>query len=456
MPHLLQNLKNKFSDRHDAAPPPAPPSAATTSAAPSTQPSSSADVAAPAASAPSQPQQAAMDEGEVEDEEDQQALVVPKVHGAYFANWGIYARNYKPQQVPCANLSHVFYAFADVDPATGAVLLTDAWADEQIHYDGDSWNDAGTNLYGNFKQFLLLKKKFRHLKLLLSIGGWTFAPHFAPMAKSATRRAKFVSSAIEILENSGLDGIDIDWEYPADDGQAQNFVSLLKELRAGLTAHQAKKKESNPYLLTIAAPCGEDHYKILRIGEMDRYLDFWNLMAYDFAGSWSATAGHQANLFGPAPSVRTAVNYYVEKNAPPHKLVLGMPLYGRCFQNTDGPGKPFSGVGQGSWEAGNYDYKNLPLKGAVEKYDGTLGASWSYDSGKREFVTYDTPRMARRKCLYISRKRLRGAMWWELSGDGQGDRSLVSIVAKELGNLDQTLNHLSFPGSKWDNVRKGI
>nr|AAG35111.1 chitinase [Ustilago maydis] len=473
--------------------PPSPTKAATASAAGSvpqtptatapeaSTPSSSTQPESPVASAPSStsppsttpttPASNTTPASEIQNNIDSQGhdfttngAVVPRVNLAYFTNWGIYGRKYSPLDVPYCNLTHVLYAFADVNPDTGECFLTDLWADEQIHYTGDSWNDTGNNLYGNFKQFLLLKKKNRALKLMLSVGGWTFGPHFAPMAADAKKRAKFVSTAITILENDGLDGIDIDWEYPSDSTQAANFVLLLKELRAGLTAHQAKKNETNPYLLSIAAPCGPDHYKVLQVAKMDQYLDFWNLMAYDFAGSWSALTGHQANLWnikGAPPSADDSINYYIGQGVVSHKLVLGIPLYGRGFENTDGPQQPYRGTGQGTWEAGNWDYKFLPVKGAKEMINTKIAASWSYDSAKREFISYDTPQNVLLKCQYIRNKRLRGAMFWELSGDatksqGGAERSLIALTAKNMGTLDATLNHISYPFSKWDNVKNGL
>jgi chitinase len=89
---------------------------------------------------------------------------------------------------------------------SGEVVLSDIWADQDIHYPGDSWNDQGKNLYGNFKALYNLKKQNRHLKVLLSIGGWTYSPSFHPVVVNPSLRAKFVQSSIQLLEDYGIDG----------------------------------------------------------------------------------------------------------------------------------------------------------------------------------------------------------------------------------------------------------
>jgi len=159
------------------------------------------------------------------------------------------------------------------------------------------------------------------------------------------------------------------------------------------------------------------------------------MQAYDYSGSWDQAAGHQANLF-PSSSchsctpfnTQSVIDVYVAQGVPANKIVLGMPLYGRAFTNTDGLGKPYQGTGQGSWEAGVWDYKALPQPGAHECFDGEAGASYSYDNGTKTLVTYDTLDMACKKAQYIKQHNLGGAMWWELSGDRQDERSIVSNV----------------------------
>ncbi|KAF8161086.1 glycoside hydrolase family 18 protein [Crassisporium funariophilum] len=389
----------------------------------------------------------------------------------YFVNWGIYGRKFPPSLIPAKDLTHILYAFANVKPDSGEVYLSDLWADQDIHYPGDSWNDVGNNLYGNLKAIYNLKKQNRHLKVLLSIGGWTYSPSFHPVVVNPALRAKFVETSVKILEDYGLDGLDVDYEYPTNDEQARGYVELLKEMRIALNQKAQKKGNGCKFYLTIAAPCGPDNYKKLRVAEMDKSLDFWNLMAYDFSGSWDTVANHQANVYGGPISASTAVDWYIGEGVMRDKLVLGVPLYGRSFMNNDGPGKSFSGGGPGTWEAGVYDYRALPLPGSTVHHDSKNMASWTYDGTKREMISFDSEDVAKWKGQYIKQEQLGGSMFWELSGDKgssregmeggpgkdvQPGKSLVTIVKDSMGGLERSNNWLSYTESKFDNMKKGM
>lgn len=209
---------------------------------------------------------------------------------------------------------------------------------------------------------------------------------------------------------------------------------------------------------------------------MDKHLDFWNLMAYDYAGSWDSTAGHQANLYpsqtNPSAtpfSTSAAIQWYVSHGVSTSKIVLGMPLYGRAFANTNGPGNSFSGAGEGSWEQGVWDYKALPQAGAQEHHDcdgrGACGASWSFDATKRLMISYDTAKIAAEKGKYVKQNQLGGGMWWESSGDKGGREasveagSLIGAFVSEIGGparLQSGHNCLEYLQSKYENLRKGM
>lgn len=128
------------------------------------------------------------------------------------------------------------------------------WADKDIHYPGDSWNDVGNNLYGNLKAIYNLKKQHRHLKVILSIGGWSYSQAFHPVVTSRSLRSKFVASAVRLLEDYGLDGLDLDYEFPQNDEQARGYLELLRELRHALDEHANRKNTNYRFLLTVCFP----------------------------------------------------------------------------------------------------------------------------------------------------------------------------------------------------------
>ncbi|KAK0667373.1 family 18 putative glycoside hydrolase [Cercophora samala] len=375
----------------------------------------------------------------------------------YFTNWGIYGNNFQPQDLPADRITHVLYSFADI-ASDGEVFSSDTYSDLEKRYPTDSWNDQGSsnNAYGCVKQLYLLKKKHRQLKVLLSIGGWTYSPKFAPVAATAAGRRRFCSSAVKLVSDWGFDGLDIDWEYPASAGEAADFVSLLKECRQTLDEYSAKHAPGYHMPITIACPAGPMHYNQMDIPNMDRYIDAWHLMAYDYAGSWDTLSGHQSNVFPSTTnpnstrySTEKAVNDYIAKGVSPGKIVLGLPLYGRGFEATSGPGRPYNGIGEGSAQAGIWNYKDLPRPGAKEFWDGEAVAAWSFDEKRQEMVSYDTVRSAVEKVKYLRGKGLGGTVFWEAAGDKVGEEeSLVKTVVREFGGagkLEGRLNLLSFP-----------
>jgi chitinase len=150
--------------------------------------------------------------------------------GVFYVNWGIYARKHMVTDLPADKLTKVKYAFANVNNATGEVVLSDEWADVQFPYPGDVATN-GTQLLGNFNQLFKLKQKHRNLRVTLSVGGWGFRANFKPALATEAGRQTFCDSSTAHIANLGLDGLDIDWEYAEDATDAFNYLDTVKRCR---------------------------------------------------------------------------------------------------------------------------------------------------------------------------------------------------------------------------------
>ncbi|KAJ5231013.1 hypothetical protein N7489_011721 [Penicillium chrysogenum] len=324
---------------------------------------------------------------------------------------------------PCRELTHVHYAFANAR-TSGEVVLSDTWSDTDKHYSTDSSADTGNNVYGCIKKLFLLKKKNHNLKFLLSIGGWSYSSNLRTAFETEGGRQKCADSFVELLKNLGFDGIDVDFEYPSDYNEADQFVDTLRRLRLGFVQHPTQVDAISCSLLH---PMPREH-----LVQMDQYLVFWNLMAYDYAGSWDTVACQAANLHASKSNLASTPSTRTKRST--------------TFTDTHGPGQPYNGIGIGSWEKGVRDYRALPQQGCAVTNRDQEAASYCYNSGSRLFISYDTPEIARKKGEYIKSKGLGGGMWWELSGDKKGDDSLVTMVVNTVGGtgaLDKSENLLS-------------
>ncbi|KAF2795616.1 glycoside hydrolase family 18 protein [Melanomma pulvis-pyrius CBS 109.77] len=386
--------------------------------------------------------------------------------GTFYVNWAIYGRQHFVTDLPSTKLTKVNYAFANINATTGEVFLSDPWADVQFHYPTDVVSNItnSTILYGNFNQLFKLKQQNRNLKTVLSVGGWSYRGNFKTALATEETREVFAQSALELVMDLGLDGFDVDWEYPEDETDAANLVEAVKRLRELFDEYSAEHADGYHFEITISAPAGPLRYSVLPIAALDAYVDEWNLMAFDYAGpGFSNTTGHLSNVYpstsNPASTdfnTAQAIAYYTSHISSPSKIILGMPLYGRSFAHTTGMGKPFNGSGDGTWEAGVLDYKFLPLNGSTVYTDRKVVASWSYDNRTGQLVTYDTPEIQTLKTQYLKREGLGGAWWWDSSSDSTGETSLVNTVSEALGGvgvLKKKENCLTYPGSKYDNVR---
>lgn len=347
------------------------------------------------------------------------ALMASVLHGAdkspvvvgYYSGW---TQEYAVSDIPAGKLTHVNYAFAVIK-------------DNRI-----SVNERAVE---HFRQFQALKQKHPHLKVLISVGGWTDSGPFSDMAMTAETRKTFVESCADFAERHALDGIDIDWEYPGGGGHeknkarpedTRNFTLLLQELRAALDAKgQATGRR---YLLTIASPAGPQ-YKRMELDQIHKSLDLINVMTYDFAGEWSERTTFNAPLFprdGAGESDDASIQAYLKAGVPAAKLVLGVPFYARAWSGVknvnnglDQPHdrKPPKAQGTGGWSYRNVATHYVGKPNVKRFWHEQAKVPWLFDEQAGLMVTYDDPESIKLKAQYAREKGLAGVMIWELSHD---------------------------------------
>lgn len=173
--------------------------------------------------------------------------------------------------------------------------------------------------------------------------------------------------------------------------------------------------------MATCLPAGQWALRNIDLAAAQKHLDMINLMAYDFTGPWEPATGHQAQLYGSPSSGHSAVDYVLMQGVPPRKVILGIPVYGRSFLGSNGPGQRYTGTGG---EDGVFDYCDLPRPGAQELHDKQACASVCV-GGDGGFVTYDTPATVQQKAEFVTSAKLGGLFYWHMCSDSRGPRSLI-------------------------------
>lgn len=369
---------------------------------------------------------------------------------AYYPSWTARGREpYEVADIPGDLLTHVNYAFADVGATSGQIALgqPDLDADRIFPQDPQGVGAFG----GHFRQLLLLKERYPHLKTLISVGGWTWSGNFSSAAETPEKRQRFARSCAAFASRYGFDGVDIDWEYPASDGlqpgkpeDRGHFTLLLAALREELNAQAAR--DGHPYLLTFAAPGGVGKIDALEVDQIHRYLDWVNVMTYDFAGSWSPVTMFNAPLYGTSDPAQpqdelsrqanadAAIRHFLAAGTPPEKLVLGLPFGGKSWSGVPdvngGLYQPFDreararGI-RASWRS----LKANGLHGLQRRWHDEAKVPWLYDPKDGVMVVYEDPESAGLKAQYARQHGLGGVMLWQVTADDEEHGLLKALVA---------------------------
>ncbi|CAI7915917.1 unnamed protein product, partial [Closterium sp. NIES-53] len=252
---------------------------------------------------------------------------VPLKRMAYFVNWA----NMDPSLIPAAKLTHVFYAFASINPTTykvatalrRAVLPCALFSVPSAAAPGlpipfaalalslpnipsllsllsqvvpNTAVDVTGGLYQRFNT--TLKTANPTIKTLLSIGGASAnTTVFSNAASSAATRSAFIQSAIALTRTYFFDGLDIDWEYPI--GKAALFSALVTDFRAAIESEAASSGKPKLLLTAAVAPDEARIIQSYNVTTTNKMLDFVNIMTYDLHGSWEAKTGMHFPSAGP-------------------------------------------------------------------------------------------------------------------------------------------------------------
>ncbi|HBS85901.1 MAG: hypothetical protein A2W91_08900 [Bacteroidetes bacterium GWF2_38_335] len=348
----------------------------------------------------------------------------------YYPNWQWYdrAKLVNPESIMYEKYTIINYAF--FSPQTdGSIDQTDTWADDNLLLGEPIWYPTEGH---DFTTSIIYLAHAENCKVMASVGGWTLSNNFPAITADPAKREIFISDCIALIDSFQFDGIDIDWEYPGfaehsgTTADKANFTVLMQELRNALNEHETLTGDE--YMLTACFSADPLKMENIEYSNLIDILDYFNMMTYDFSGTYDAIANHNSPLFAPAQGDpewnldRTFYNVTTVHGVPADKVNLGVAFYGRSMTGCSGLFGSHSGSANTvlfAADEGTPLYFNIlaNIDQFTYNWDDQAKVPYLTNGPDNTFVTYDNEESVRLKGEYITENEAAGAIIWEITGD---------------------------------------
>lgn len=367
----------------------------------------------------------------------------------YYGDWSIYTgqRNFYPSKIDANLISHLIFVYLDLD-SNGDLVLCDEYADFQIitlpELEGIKFGEPYAGVIGAIS---ILKVKYPHLKVGISVGGLSNYKHFSEVAGDKVKRQNFANNIAKFINYIGYDFVDIDWRYPIkeeDSDYSENLTLLLKEIRNELNTFQ---KDGIRYELSITMSIPPIMKGKIQFDKVMQIANFTNMMTYDLNGAWNSYTAHHTPLYTNEAynpdtmteaelSVDSFINYLENtygNSIDLTKIVIGVAPYTRGWggvQNDgldkDNPGlyasaNPNSVKSADGTNSGIYGFHELNTLikqfDLLEFFDNSAKAAYYYSPNNGYFFSCDNEESVAAKGKYVKEKKLGGLASWMASFD---------------------------------------
>ncbi|MGL4799946.1 MAG: glycosyl hydrolase family 18 protein [Cellulosilyticaceae bacterium] len=410
----------------------------------------------------------------------------------YFPSWAYkdpVQGNFMATDLQWDDLTHIQYSFAGVDPKTNKIYLLSEG--DEYAATGEDFSAYGPLMHegkevkldptlpykGHFNLMQVMKKQYPDVKVVISVGGWAASTGFYTMMDTDAGINTFADSCVEFIRQYGLDGVDIDFEYPSATSTSGNpndqhlaeprrktinarYNKMMKTLREKLD--KASLEDGKYYSLSAAVAASAWVLGGVTDSEYAQYLDFLSVMSYDFHGAWNGHVGNLANIYCDPndPETNGQVKDYLAMDwaydyyrgvLPPEKILMGIPYYTRGHEKVKKqPGAetglhgdafktriPPAGWGAdkecnwwGDDDDGNgsidpsganplWHVLNLMDSDAnyVRYWDNVGKVPYIWNEARSTFLSFEDEQSIKERVKYIEDKNLGGALIWVMNGD---------------------------------------